>query len=190
MVFYHVNMIEWKGKKYTKIGMCIYMLTFHDACDNSLGMFTPGDLKKKALRASGTLNPYPEAVKSKLFEGSAFFDPHDRAQVKYEMLRVHSVEETTVTEACRQFGFSREGFYQTQQAFSARGFGSLIPGKPGRKGPTKLKAEILKFVLEKMKENPELTAAQLSCLVAERYGVQVHRTTILRALKKKPPSQE
>jgi hypothetical protein len=35
--------------------------------------------KKKALLASGTLNPHPEAVQSALFTGD-FFDPHDRAQ--------------------------------------------------------------------------------------------------------------
>jgi len=147
------------------------------------------DLKNRALRASGTLNPHPEAVKSRLFLSSEFFDPHDRAQVKYEMLRSHLVDATTVTEACRQFGFSREGFYQIQQSFRARGFGSLLPGKPGRKGPTKLKAEALKFAVEKKKENPDLDPGQLSSLVAQHFGVQVHRTTVLRALKKKRHSK-
>ena len=47
--------------------------------------------KKKALLASGTLNPHPEAVQSALFTGG-FFDPHDKAQVKYEMLRAKQVD--------------------------------------------------------------------------------------------------
>jgi transposase len=144
-------------------------------------------LKKKALLASGTLNLHPEAVRSELFRRD-FFDRHDRAQVKYEMLRAHSVDEQTVTEACRQFGFSRESFYQIRQAFTAEGFSSLIPKKRGRKGPTKLKGALWEFVQQKKTEKPELDPAQLSSMIAQRYGVQIHRTTVMRAMKKKPLS--
>ena len=56
---------------------------------------------KKALLASGTLNPHSQAVQSKLFTLD-FFDPHDRAQVKYEMLRAQRVEGVTVAEASRR----------------------------------------------------------------------------------------
>src|SRR5215468_1398444 len=98
--------------------------------------------KEKALLASGTLNAHPEDVRSELFK-MGFFDPWDRAQVKYEMLRAHSVEGDPVAEACRQFGFSRESFYQIQQSFIELGFTSFIPGKRGRKGPVKLKGEVL-----------------------------------------------
>ena len=75
-------------------------------------MTTPA--KKRALRASGILNPHPKDVRSELFTMD-FFDAFDRAQVKYEMLRAHSVDGDSVAEACRQFGFSRESFYQIQQ---------------------------------------------------------------------------
>ena len=75
-------------------------------------MTTPA--KKSALLTSGTLNPHPETVRSDLFKID-FFDPCDRAQVKYEMLRAHAVDEDPVAEACRQFGFSREGFYRPPQ---------------------------------------------------------------------------
>jgi hypothetical protein len=78
-------------------------------------MITPA--KRKALLASGTLNPHPEAVRSELCHAD-FFDPYDFAQVKYEMLRAaHAADEDAVAEVCRQFGLSREGFYQIQQAF-------------------------------------------------------------------------
>jgi transposase len=140
--------------------------------------------KKKALLASGTLNPHPEAVQSALFTGD-FFDPHDRAQVKYEMLRAKQVEGIAVTEACRQFGFSRESFYQIREAFEAQGFQSFLPAKRGRKGPSKLKGEALEFVLAKQQEAPNIEPGRLAQLVAERYGVEVHRTTVQRALKKK-----
>ena len=103
-------------------------------------MTTPS--KRKALLASGTLNPHPEAVRSELFHMD-FFDPYDFAQVKYEMLRAHSVDEDAVAEVCRQFGLSRESFYQIQQAFQELGFSSFLPRKRGRKGPVKLKGEVL-----------------------------------------------
>ena len=164
------------------VDLCIYYLTYTQACVNDLLMATPA--KKKALLASGTLNPHPEAVQSELFKMD-FFDPCDRAQVKYEMLRAHAVDGDPVAEACRQFGFSRESFYQIQLAFKELGFSSFLPGKRGRKGPVKLKGEVLEFALEKKKENSEIDPAQLAALIRERYGIEVHRTTVMRAMKKK-----
>ena len=93
-------------------------------------MTTPA--KRKALLASGTLNLHPEAVRSELFQ-MEFFDPYDFAQVKYEMLRAHSVDEDGVAEVCRQFGLSRESFYQIQQAYHELGFSSFLPRRRGRK---------------------------------------------------------
>src|SRR6266496_6026128 len=163
------------------VGVCIYILTYTQACVNDLLMTTPA--KKKALLASGTLNPHPEAVQSELFKMD-FFDPCDRAQVKYEMLRAHAVDGDPVAEACRQFGFSRESFYQIQLGFKELGFSSFLPGKRGRKGPVKLKGEVLEFALEKKKENPEIDPAQLAALIKQRYGTEIHRTTVMRATKK------
>ena len=140
--------------------------------------------KQRALLAAGTLNPHPEDVRSELFT-MEFFDPWDRAQVKYEMLRAHVVEGDPVAEACRQFGFSRESFYQVQQAFSELGFMSFLPGKRGRKGPLKLKGEVLEFALEKKKEHPEIDPAQVAALIKQRYGTEIHRTTVMRGMKKK-----
>lgn len=145
-------------------------------------MTTPA--KKKALREAGTLNPHPEDVRSPLFT-IEFFDAWDRAQVKYEMLRAHAVDGDAVTEACRQFGFSREGFYQVQQAFGEKGFISFVPGKRGRKGPVKFRDELRAFALEEMKQHPDRDPAQLAALIAQRYGIEMHRTTIMRGLKKK-----
>ena len=141
-------------------------------------------LKKKALLASRTLNRKPESVRCELFQKD-FFDPHDRAQVKYEMLRSHSVDKRTIAEVCREFSFSRESFYRIKEAFKQMGFSSLLPAKTGRKGPTKLKGEVLKFAFEKKEEQPDIDPGQLADLITKRYGVHVHRTTVMRAMKKK-----
>jgi transposase len=148
------------------------------------GMRTLAALKQKALLASGTLNAQPEAVRSELFTLD-FFDPHDRAQVKYEMLRAQRAQGLSISEACRQFGFSRESFYQIWEAFNQLGFNALLPDKRGRKGPTKLKGEVLQFAVEKKQENPDLDPGELAAMIAKRYGVEVHRTTVMRGIKKK-----
>lgn len=145
-------------------------------------MTTPA--KKKVLREAGLLNPHPDAVLSPLFT-MEFFDAWDRAQVKYEMLRAHSVEGDAVAEACRQFGFSRESFYQIQQAFGEKGFMSFLPGKRGRKGPVKFRDEMLEFALEQKQQHPDLDPAHLATLIQQRYGTELHRTTIIRGMKKK-----
>lgn len=161
---------------------CSFDLTYCLVYVISISMMTP--VKKKALLASGTLNPNPEAVRSELFKLD-FFDPCDRAQVKYEMLRAHAVDGDPIAEACRQFGFSRESFYQIERAFRELGFSSLLPEKRGRKGPVKLKGEVLEFALEKKKENPDIDPGRLAALIQERYGTVVHRTTVMRGIKKK-----
>ena len=162
--------------------MCINVLTFCLDCIIGSSMTTPA--KRKALLASGTLNPHAEAVRSELFHMD-FFDPYDLAQVKYEMLRAHSVDEDPVAEVCRYFGLSRESFYQIQQAFQELGFSSFLPRKRGRKGPVKLKGEVLEFALAQKKENPTIDPGHLASLIQERYGIAIHRTTVLRGLKKK-----
>ncbi len=165
-----------------KPDVCVYILTYY--CARVIGLLMTSPAKRKALLASGTLNTHAEDVRSDLFKMD-FFDPWDRAQVKYEMLRAHSVDGDPVAEACRQFGFSRESFYQIQQAFRELGFISFLPGKPGRKGPVKLKGEVLEFAFERKKENPDMDPAQLAALIKQRYGTDIHRTTVMRGMKKK-----
>ena len=165
-----------------QLRVCVYNWTYCVICGIALLMMTPA--KKKVLRDAGTLNPHPEDVRSALFTMD-FFDAWDRAQVKYEMLRAHTVDGDAVAEACRQFGFSRESFYQIRQAFGQKGFMSFLPGKRGRKGPVKLRDELLAFALEQKKQNPDLDPAQLAALIKQRYGTEIHRTTIMRGMKKK-----
>jgi transposase len=171
-----------RGPRRYRRALCLYNLTLISTCATSLCVTTP--TKKKALLASGTLNPRPEAVLSDLFKVD-FFDPCDLVQVKYEMLRAHSVDEDPIAEVCRQFGLSRESFYRIQKAFRELGFCSFLPGKRGRKGPVKLKGEVLEFALAKQKENPDLDPGRLADLIQERFGIPIHRTTVLRGMKKK-----
>ena len=61
----------------------------------------------------------------------------------------------------------------------------VMPRKRGRKGPVKLKGEVLEFALAQKKENSAIDPGHLAALIQERYGIAIHRTTVLRGLKKK-----
>ena len=80
--------------------------------------------RQQALRAQGATHPHPEAVTDPLFRDSAFFDPNDLVQVKYEMLRSVQQEERSVVEAAQASGLSRPAFYVTQELFQHEG----LPG--------------------------------------------------------------
>src|ERR1700679_1311349 len=73
--------------------------------------------KVKALLEEGTLNSSPGKVRDPKFQENEFFDPRDLVQVKYEMLRRVSVENSSVTEATEEYGVSRPTYYQTKASF-------------------------------------------------------------------------
>lgn len=154
-------------------------------------MATPS--KRRALKAHGTLNPTPEAIRAELFvDHPEFFDPEDRLQVRYEMLRAPSKGEMTVIQACRDFGVSRQTFYQVRRAFEAEGVAGLAEHKRGRKGPLKASTEVVEWLRSAKAEDPARSGADLAKMVAERFGVQLHRRTVERLLeqKKKPSSAQ
>ncbi len=76
--------------------------------------------KRQQLAASGTLNPTPEKVQDHLFQSYAFFDPDDALQVKYEMLRRVDRDGRSVTQAAKDFGFSRRHFYACNTSLPRR----------------------------------------------------------------------
>jgi transposase len=144
--------------------------------------------KRQTLRRHGTLNPKPEAVSHPLFQDSEFFDPDDLLQVKYEMLRQVHVNNDSVSEASRSFGFSRPSFYQAESAFRRDGIPGLLSQKRGPQGGHKLTAEVMEFVAHQRAEDPSLTPEQLAAAIRKQFRVQVHPRSIQRRLRpeKKP----
>jgi len=143
--------------------------------------------KQAVLRQHATLNPRPDAVTHALFQASEFFDPYDLLQVKYEMLRLVSVDKRSISDAAKSCGFSRPSFYQAQSAFEQSGLAGLIAHKPGPHGGHKLTSEVLQFVTEARTADPGVRAEQLAQWVGQRFGVQVHPRSIERQLRKKKP---
>jgi transposase len=132
----------------------------------------------RALAEAGLLHPNPPAVQAPLFtDGSAFFLASDKVQVKYEMLRAHLVDGTPVIEAAAAHGYSRAAFYLVATAFEELGMAGLLDERRGRRGPVKLRPEIVEFI----RAEASGSGAQIAERVADRFGVRLHRRTIERA---------
>jgi len=148
------------------------------------------DPKTLELKRTGTLNPRPDAVSDTLFRENPFFDPKDLLQVRYEMLRRHSVENVSIVEMASRFGVSRPTVYQAQAAFQQAGLSGLLPKPRGPKEGHKLSTEVLEYVRTLRAGEPGLTTDACVQAVQKKFGITVHRRSLERALsgKKKPRS--
>lgn len=147
--------------------------------------------RQEALKVQGALHPHPERVSDGLFESSAFFDPHDVVQVKYEMLRRVRVESANVSHTAAVFGFSRAAFYQARGAFEREGLRGLLPHKRGPRGPHKLTDEILEVLAARTDAGGlPLPARELARYLQVEYGISAHPRSIERSLARLRARQE
>ena len=129
-----------------------------------------------ALTEAGLLHPNPDVVLAPLFTGeSGFFLASDKVQVKYEMLRARLVDGLSVSDVAAAHGYSRAAFYLVAAAFDQSGMAGLIDERRGRRGPVKLRPEIVEFI-----RADTGSGAQIAEQVAERFGVLLHRRTVER----------
>ncbi len=146
--------------------------------------------KRKFLEDTGAFHEHPERVRAELFERYRFFDPLDKVQVKYEMLRACEVEGRPVASVSREYGFSRETYYTALAAFRECGVLGLADGKAGRPGPVKLTTEATAWVIEQRRHHPHVSGREIAERLAKDLGIEVHRRTIERLLtpgRKKNP---
>jgi transposase len=135
----------------------------------------------RALTEAGLLHPNPDWVLAPLFAGgSGFFLASDKVQVKYEMLRARLVEGVPVAEAAAAHGYSRAAFYLVAAAFEQSGMAGLLDERRGRRGPVKLRPEIVEFI----RAEANGSGAQIAEQVADRFGVRLHRRTIERVRRR------
>lgn len=143
------------------------------------------DGKAAVLTAGGVFNQRAGAVVDPLFCSSAFFDPRDLVQVKYEMVRRVLVDRVPVTVAAAAFGFSRASFYAAAAALEAAGPAGLVPGKPGPKGPRKLTRQVMDRVEQWRAADPGLKGRALARLIEAEFGFGVHPRSVERALRRR-----
>lgn len=120
-------------------------------------------------------------VQSKLFRESEFFRPSDRGQVKYEMLRAHWHEGRFITRVCKEFGYSRESFYQALEAFRKAGLEGLVDKPKGKTKPDKVTPEIIGFVIYQ-RAKFALSGAAIAAKVHDEFRVRLHKRTVERIL--------
>ena len=138
--------------------------------------------KRQFLEEVGALHRHPDRVRARIFQLHRFFDPLDKVQVKYEMLRAHAVDGQSVVAVSEEFGFSRETYYTTLAAFEAGGVAWLADGKSGRPGPLKLTEEAVQWVRNLHRHHPELSGRKIAERLAQELDIEVHRRTIERVL--------
>jgi transposase len=142
------------------------------------------DPKEEALRAARALNPRPDAVTDEAFAASAFLDPRDLIQVRYEMVRRVRVDGESVSAAVGGFGFSRPSWYAAAAALDEGGLPALLRARPGPRRAHKLTAEVVAFLIATLEAAPDLTSAELAARVVESFGVAVHPRSVERALER------
>ena len=142
------------------------------------------DTKTDRLRQSGTLNPHPDKVTDALFRDSAFFDPLDQLQVRYEMVRC-TAQGVPLREAVTRFGTSVPTCVRIKRDFHESGLQGLILQRRGPHGGHKITPEILDFVLTCRAEYGPLGSGKLVPLIAEQFGVLIHPRSLNKALLKK-----
>lgn len=136
------------------------------------------------LKSTNNLNKRPETVKDELFQKMKFFDPNDKTQVKYELLRKYYIDEITITEVCKQFGLSRETFYTLSDKFKKFGLQSLVNEKTGRKKSHKITLEISGYIIQKRAKDETLSGAKIAKMVKEKFGIKISKKSVERELKK------
>ncbi len=139
--------------------------------------------RQQALEAEGATHPRPEAVTDPLFRDSAFFDPNDLVQIKYEMLRSVEQDGRAVVKVAQAFGLSRPVYYVARDLFNREGLPGLLPRKRGPKRPHKLTDETLATLAQAVRETERMpSGAELAAILQERYGIRAHPRSILRRL--------
>ena len=140
--------------------------------------------KRVFLEKEGLLNPKPERVSHSLFETLDFFDSFDLPQIRYEMIRGARVDNMTVAEACKLFGFSREYFYKLERAFMARGYVAMLGATMGRRPIIALNQDIINFIAHRKIEEHALSGEKLRQEIQQLYNVDCSRRTVERIVEK------
>jgi len=138
--------------------------------------------KRKVLVSMRAWNRKPEQVKADIFHKYPFFDPEDKAQVKYEMLRAREAEGNPLNETCARFGFTRESYRHILNRFRCEGIGGLFGRKRGRKGPVKAKEEVREFIRSEYAKEKTVTEKELLKKCSRKFGVTISRRTMFRIL--------
>jgi transposase len=93
------------------------------------------------------------------------------------------VDGVSVTQAARDFGFSRTAFYQALSVLQEQGLPGLVPNRPGPKTAHKLSEAVLEFIeLQQQEAGEVLRPAALAEMVSKEFDFSIHPRSVERAL--------
>jgi transposase len=101
------------------------------------------------------------------------------------MLRAVTRNEMTVTEASKQFGFSRAAYYKIEKSFNTAGVNGLSLQKTGPKAAVKATEEILRFADELREKHPGITNDRIIEEIRSQKGITLHKRSLQREQSKK-----
>jgi len=97
------------------------------------------------------------------------------------MLRAHCLEDCFITRVCKEFGYSRESFYQALEAFRKEGLAGLVDKPKGKTKPDKVTPEIIGYVIYQ-RAKLGLSGAAIAGKVLQVFKVKLHKRTVERIL--------
>ena len=122
-----------------------------------------------------------ESVKNNLLQQSDFFNQQDKGQIKYEMLRAHCHDGHFITKVCKEFGYSRESFYNALESFRKDGLTGLVGRSRGKTKPDKVTPEIIGFIIYQ-RAKFGLSGATITQDILMEFNVKLHKRTVERIL--------
>jgi transposase len=132
----------------------------------------------------GTFNPHPESVSDVLFIANPFFDPRDLLQVRYEMLRRHSLTKPRLSMWLSTSEFHAR-LSNSQAALRKAGLSGLLPRPRGPREAHKLSEEVAEYVRAVRATAPGLTTVACLKALQEKFGITVHRRSLERAMARR-----
>jgi len=139
--------------------------------------------KKEVLSQLGALNKNPEKVTNYLFKKHDFFDPQDKVQIKYEMLRANQVDGQKITHICTQYNYSREAFYVILRKFKHQGIVGFLEGSRQKKNTIMINQDIAKMIIQMKFENPDISGAKLAQKINATFNADYKKRAIEKAVK-------
>jgi len=127
------------------------------------------------------MKTHQKTVYNNVFRESDFFNPGDKGQLKYEMLRAHFCEGRFVTRVCKEFGYSRESFYQALEAFRKEGLAGLVLKRTGKTKPDKVTPEVIGYVIYQ-RAKFDLSGAAIATKILKKFDLKLHKRTVERIL--------
>ena len=149
--------------------------------DDSRSLASRGTPRPR-LAARGARHAHPQDVTAAVFRDSAFFDPQDVVQVKYEMLRHVRTEPTSVAAAAAAFGFSRPVFYWLARPSRAKACPGYSHANAARNGRTSSPTTSWRSWRRSPPRGAGSRAIGLAEVLVTRFGIVAHPRSIERSL--------